>query len=169
MNADSSESPARDAATAAVRRAVQAHLSVRTRLFHVALLLVSTAATIAIASLLIGERGLPRHTQVAFVVLVAIGTSWVAYAAWVLTRSRPLFGRQRVVAGSMALAFAAVFTAGLAAVGLWRGGTAPFVAAGGGVGMCVVAALMLARARREVAALTHRRAQLELEASSGAK
>ena len=101
--------------TADLRRLLDAELSLRSRLGYVALLLASAAMTAVIASLWLTEPTLPTRTAVAFAVLTLIGLSWIVFSGWVLTRRRPLFGRDGLVAGRMAVTFTAAFV-----VGRWR-------------------------------------------------
>lgn len=148
---------------AELRRLTQLELSPRARAGYVALLLASAAMTAIVGALLLTERGLPPRTQIAFATLAAIGLGWIAFASWVLTHTRILLGRQRVVASRMAVLFAAVFTAGALVVGVTTGQPAAFAAAGLGLGMLALAGAQLVRARRRFAELSSRRAALERE------
>ena len=138
-------------------------LSVPARCAHVALLLVSSALTVAIGSLWATEPSLPTRTHVAFGVLLAIGVAWAVYAAWVLTQRRALLARHRIVAGRMAVTFNAAFALGAALVGVSTGRAAAYAAAGLGVVLCAIAFALLARAHRRFDALVARRARLERE------
>lgn len=146
-----------------LRMLADAELSVRARGAHVALLFASSALAVVLGSLWVTEPSLPMRTHAAFGVLLAIGVSWTAYSAWVLTRRRALLARHRVVAGRMAVTFSAVFAVGAAIVGVETGRQAAFAAAGLGVVMCAVAFVLLARAQRRFEALVAHRARLERE------
>jgi hypothetical protein len=146
-----------------LRNLTASELSRPSRAGHVALLLVASAMTIVVSALLLTEPALPRRTAVALSVLAVIGASWVAFAAWVLTRRRVLFGSHRVVAGRMAVAFCAVFVAGAVLVGFSTASTAAFAATGLGVGMLLVAVILLTRATRALDKLSRRREVLERE------
>lgn len=152
-----------DRSTAAVRQLADAQLSVPSRLGHVTLLLAALGMTIVIVSLWLTEPALPRRTHVAFGVMTAIGLSWSAFAIWVLTNRRVLFARQRVVAGRMAVTFAAVFTTGALATAAATGAAAALGAAVTGVVMVAVAVVILRRAHRASARLMARRDAIERE------
>ena len=138
-----------------------AELSLIARLRYVALLLAALAMTIVIGSLWATEPALPARTQAAFAAMVAMGGGWTAFASWVLTRRYPLFARDRVIAGRMAVVFACVFAAGALIVGVTTGMTSAYAAAGAGVIMVAAAIALLGRAHRTVARLTARRDELQ--------
>lgn len=143
------------------RRIAEVELSLRSRIAHGALLAIALAATVVVVALWLTEPGLPPRTRTAFAVLAAIGLSWAGYAAWVLTQRRVLFARQRVIGGWLALVFTAIFTAGAFATAIATQVPAGFVAGGLGLGLVMVSALLLMRARRRLAALGRRRRELE--------
>ena len=145
----------------APRILLDAELSLKARVAHVALLLVALIATAGLLSLWLTEPALPARTHAAFALLVAINVSWTLYALRVLTHRRVLFARHRIIAGRMAVTFTSVFLAGAVAVGVTTGAAAAFLAAGLGVGMLVAAVAVLARAHRAHARLTARRLELE--------
>ena len=149
--------------TGELRRLLDAELSLRSRIGHVALFLASAAMTVVVTSLWLTEPALPRRAAAAFAVMTLIGVSWMVFSAWVLTRRRPLFGRDGLVAGRMAVTFASTFAGGALAVGYSNGGPAPFAAAAMGVVLMAASVAMLVRARRHVARLTRRREALERE------
>ena len=149
--------------TADLRRLLDAELSLRSRLGYVGLLLSSAAMTAVILSLWLTEPTLPVRTAVAFAVLTVIGLAWVVFAGWVLTRRRPLFGRDRLVAGWMAVTFTSAFAVGTLAVGYLSGGAAPYAASAMALVLLAVAVAALVRARRNIARLTARREALERE------
>jgi hypothetical protein len=149
--------------TAAVRQLADAELSVPSRLGHVALLLAALGMTVLVVSLWLTEPALPLRTHVAFGVMTAIGLSWGTFAIWVLTSRRVLFARQRIVAGRMAVTFAAAFTTGALATAAATGAAAAFAAGGTGVVMVAAAVVILRRAHRASARLMARRDALERE------
>ena len=90
-----------------------------------------------------------------------IGASWIGFAVWVLSRTRVLLGRHRVVAARMAVAFSAVFCLGAVAVGYATSSRSAFAAAAMGVVMIAIGSGLLIRARRHVDQLSTRRDELE--------
>lgn len=149
------------ASSATVRALMNTQLSLAARVGHVVLLLGAAAMTVAVGSLWATEPSLPPRTHLAFGVLTSIGMAWVTYAAWVLTTRRVLFGRHRVIAGRMAIVFAGVFTLGSLTVAVTTGHPAGHTAAVLGAMMLGVSGWLLARAQREVARLSARRAEIE--------
>lgn len=152
----------------AARRLVAAELAPPSRIAHGALLVVASAMTIVILSLLVTEPALPARTLAAFVGLATIGAAWSAYAAWALARRHVLYGRQRVVAGWIALAAATIFSLGGLAIGIWAAQPAGLVAGMSGIPFVVGAALMLAKAHRSVSLLTGRLRMIEAQAGARA-
>jgi hypothetical protein len=158
-----------DPPTAELRRLLEAELSPRSRIGHVALLLASAAMTVVVAALWLTEPALPRRTAVAFAAMTLIGLSWIAFSGWALIRRRPLFGRDSLVAGRMATIFTSTFTSGALAVGYSNGGSTPFAAAAMGLVLVAAAVALLVRSRRHVARLTLRREALERELGTEAR
>jgi hypothetical protein len=134
---------------AEVRARLAAESALPSRLGHTALLLAGLAGAAVTASLALTEPDLPAGTRIAFVVLMAIGLTWSAFAAWVLARRRTLLAWHRVVAGSIAVAFSVVFTVAALALALW-------LAAAVGAVMTGTAGALLVRARRRVAVMRER-------------
>ena len=151
---------------AAARRLADAQLSVRSRVGHVALLLVAMIMTVVIGSLWLTEPSLPLRTRLAFAVLVTIGMLWTAYAVWVLGNRQVLFARHRIIAGWMAVSFTGIFLLGAFAAALQTGASAAYAASATGIAMLTGAIVILMRAQRAVAKLSARRAALERERSS---
>jgi hypothetical protein len=149
--------------SAAVRQLADAELSVPSRFGHVVLLLAALGMTVVVMSLWLTEPALPLRTHVAFGIMSGIGLSWSAFAIWVLARRRVLFARQRIVAGRMAVTFAAVFTIGAVATVAATGAAAALAAAVTGAVMIAAAALILRRAHRASARLMARREAIERE------
>ena len=138
-----------------------AELSMRARLGYVALLLVAAVMTTVVVSLWSTEPALPLRTQVAFGVMTFIGVSWCALAVWALRTRWPLFARDRVIAGGMAVTFTSLFVAaGLFAV-IIAGGPAAYGAFGTGLIMLSMAIALFIGARRRFVELAARRAVLE--------
>jgi len=146
-----------------LRGIAAAELSLAARIRYVALLLAALAMTVVIGALWITEPSLPVRTQAAFGVMLVIGVSWTAFASWVLTRRYPLFARDSVIAGRMAVLFACVFVAGALTIAFITAQTAAYAAAGLGMVMVAAAGLLLARAHRAVARLMSRRDELRRE------
>jgi len=145
-----------------VKALAGAELSVGARLGYVALLLVAAAMTTVMVSLWFTEPSLPIRTQAAFGVMTLIGVGWCALAVWALRARRPLFARDRVIAGGMAVTFTSLFAAaGLAAV-IVAGSPAAYGTFATGLLMLSIAISVFIGARRRFAALMAKRAALEL-------
>ncbi|MEO6212707.1 MAG: hypothetical protein ABIP65_03670 [Vicinamibacterales bacterium] len=145
-----------------IQRLAAAQLSLPSRVGHALLLAVSLTMAAAVGSLWATEPWLPARTHIAFALIVSMGLAWAVFAAWVLARRRVLLGTDRVVAARMGLAFSAVCTLGMLAVGYWGGAGRPaYLAALVESPLCVVAAVVLVNARRRVETLSRRRMELE--------
>jgi ABC-type antimicrobial peptide transport system permease subunit len=84
------------------------------------------------------------------------------FATWVLSQRRVLLGTDRVLAAKIGLAFSAMTTTGMLSVADWAGmGRSAYVGALVNGALCVVAAILLVRARRRLEALSRRRRELE--------
>ena len=138
-------------------------LSLAARLGYVGLLLVSAALTAVVVSLWLTEPVLPSRTQLAFGAMSVIGVAWMSLAVWALTARRPLFARDRVIAGGMAVTFSAVFAAGCVAAVVLTSSAAAFGALATSAVMLIAAVAILQRARRHFADLVYRRQQLEAQ------
>jgi hypothetical protein len=101
------------------------------------------------------------RTSIALGILAAIGLSWVGFAVWVLSYRRILLGRDRLVAGRMAVGFSIVFCVGALAAGYAMSSRSAFAAAAMGALMLVIATGLLVQATRRVAELSKRRDELE--------
>lgn len=155
-----SETPSPSAAE--IQRMLSAELSLPARVGYTALLLTSLTGAAVIGALLLTEPGLPARTQIALAVLVGIGLSWTAFAAWVLTRRRVLLAGHSIIASRMAVAFTAIFTVGAWIIGQWGGtGRTWYSAMAVGLAMLAVATILLVRAHRRFDDLTQRRVALE--------
>jgi hypothetical protein len=150
-----------------IRRLAQGELSVKARIGYVALLLVAAAMTAVVLSLWLTEPALPERTQAAFGVMSLIGCAWVGFALWALSTRRPLFARDAVVAGTMAVVFTSVFVAGAVGAVIVSGAAAAFGALATGVVMLGLAVWRLVSAQRRFARLAVRRAELERAVSGG--
>ena len=144
-----------------IRRLAGAELSLKARLGYVALLLMSTGMTVVIASLWLTETFLPLRAQLAFGVICLIGVSWATLAVWALSRRRPLFARDRVIAGGMAVTFTSVFVAGALTGAVIANNPAAYGALATGAVMLAIAIRVFVGARRRFAELAARRAALE--------
>ena len=150
-----------------LRRITDAELSHPARFGYVGLLLAASTMTAVITALLITEPSLPLRASVALGVLAVIGSSWVAFSCWVLTRRRILLGRHRVVAGRMAVTFSSVFCAGALIVGYASSNRSATAAAALGTLMLLISTTLLIRATRDVRRLSHRRLELERQLGRG--
>jgi hypothetical protein len=144
-----------------IRRLAQGELSIRARIGYVSLLMVAAAMTAVVLSLWLTEPSLPARTQAAFCVMSLIGCAWVSFALWALGARRPLFARDAVVAGTMAVVFTSVFVAGAIGAVIVSGAAAAFGVLATGVGMLAIAVGRLIIARRRFAALAARREELQ--------
>ena len=152
---------------AAARELMAAEIALPSRIGYTALLLVAVAGAAVTGSLLATEPHLPARTRVAFAALTAMGVLWAAFAAWVLARRRALFGRQHVVAGWMAVVFSTLLATGSIALARSLPGWSVWPAVVG-VAMLAIAVVVLVRARRRVAALARRRAEIERQLNARA-
>lgn len=148
---------------------IMAQVSFRSRIGHLALLLLTLGMSVGLTSLLATEQNLPPRTTVALAALLAVNLLWAAYAAWVLAARRTLLFNHRVVAGWISLVATAMFTIGAAAIGAITGSTAAWLAAGLGAFLAAVAILLLARAKRDFRMLQQRRLELEAHFSETAQ
>jgi hypothetical protein len=155
------------ASAAALQRLTDAELSMPSRLGYLALLLAALTMTGVIATLWATEPVLPLRAQVGFGVMVVIGSSWVAFALWVLTHRRILFARHSIVAGRMAVTFTSLFVLGALLLGFTSGRSEPYKAAA--FGLVMLGAAVLVRAHRRFAQLNERRAVLEREIGRSAR
>jgi hypothetical protein len=100
-------------------------------------------------------------------VMCLIGLSWAGLAIWALGRRRPLFARDRVIAGAMAVTFTSLFVVGaLAAVVIANNASAYGVLITGLVRLGL-ALKVWAGARRRFAELSARRAALAPQSGLG--
>ena len=147
--------------TATLLQLADAELSLRARVAHIALLLVSLLMTTGIASLWLTEPFLPTRTHVAFGAMTVIGLAWSVFAARVLTQRRVLYAKHRVIAGRMAVTFTAAFVIGALAIAWTMTSAGGYLAAGVGAMMFVAAVLLLVRSQRQLAQLVERCRALE--------
>jgi hypothetical protein len=145
-----------------MQRITSGQLSLRSRVGYLSLLVASLTMAAAIGSLLATEPILPARARLAFMVIVCISLAWAAFSAWVLSTRRVMFGRDRVIGARMALTFCVLSTVGMLALGAFGGvGRAAYLAAAAESVLCVVAGVVLLRAKRRVDILTIRKRQLE--------
>jgi hypothetical protein len=144
-----------------IRRLANGELSVKSRMGYVALLLVASAMSTVVLSLWLTEPSLPTRTQAAFAVMSLIGCAWLGLALWALNTRRPLFAKDEVIAGTMAVVFTSVFVAGALAAVIMSGAAAAWGALITGAGMLAIAVWRLVRAQRRFTRLAVRRAELE--------
>jgi hypothetical protein len=167
-----SHSPGPDAidvprlSVAEMQRLVAAHVSLPSRVGHLLLLIGSLIMAVAMGSLWATEPSLPARTHAAFALIVSIALAWATFATWVLARRRVLFGRDRVLAARMGLAFSMVGAIGMSGLAYWGAvGKAAYLGALVHLLLCGIAALLLVKARRRVEALVRRRRELEAKGS----
>ncbi|MBV1856605.1 hypothetical protein [Catellatospora tritici] len=105
------------------------------------------------------EPDLPARTQVAFAGLIAVGLAWAGYGVWALTRRTPLFARDRVVAGWLAVGATALLTVLATAVGVLRQRGWPLLILS--LTLLVLALVNLRRAQTARDALLRRKRELD--------
>ncbi|SDX96365.1 hypothetical protein SAMN05421504_10460 [Amycolatopsis xylanica] len=137
---------------------VLARLTPGARVRYAVVALAGLAGALLISALWVTEP-VPARTQVAFGVLVLIGLGWAGFGVWALTCRGPLFARDRVVAGWLALAFSVLACAGMTVIAVVRSGNV-LVAATTGAALVVAATTLLMRARARHAFLSRRKAEL---------
>jgi len=104
---------------------------------------------------------LPVRTQLAFAVFIVVGLAWAGFAVWALAR-RPLFALDRIVAAMLALIFSTLTTAGAVALAVTRDSAVALVGAAGlGLGLTTLSAVILIRAGAHRRALIARLRELE--------
>lgn len=145
----------------AVMLLAKTQVSFRSRMGHLALLLITAGMCVALTSLLATEQGLPARATAALAALLAINAAWTAYAAWVLAARRTLLFNHRVVAGWIALAATVVFAIGATVLAVATETAAAWPAAGLGFALVAVAAARLMHAKRDLKLLLLRRADLQ--------
>ncbi|MFI9332797.1 transmembrane transport protein [Kitasatospora sp. NPDC052868] len=146
---------ARRAVPKELERALEAEVSLRSRMRHVAVGLGGCCSAALVTVLWVTEpHPLPARTQAAFAGLIAVGLAWAAFTGWVLSRRRPLFARDQVLGARLALAVSAGTCAVGTTLAATRGTTAETLATAlaGGV-LIAVAGLLLARAHARRRAL----------------
>ena len=136
-------------------------LSPTARYGHVALLLLATLMCTLLAALIATEPALPARTQASFVVMLAIGGAWMAYASWVLVHRRPLMAGHRVVAGWMAVAFCGGFLVAACFALLLTGSATALAAAASGFILLAAAIAALTVAGRHRRSMCEQRDVLE--------
>jgi hypothetical protein len=138
--------------------AVLARISFRGRVRYAAAGLAGLTMALLVASLWATEQELPVRTHLAFAAIVVAGLVWAGFACWALLRS-PLFARDRVVAGTLAVVFSGVAAAGMVTVTALQGRGVLMAVATGAVFVAGSVAL-LANARRRRAELLRRKEEL---------
>lgn len=143
------------------QRYVRDEASMKRRILYALLLFFDAGMVVLITALWTTESSLPLRTHLAFAGMLAIGLVWLALFGWVLTRHRPLFALDRVIAGRLGLAFTSLFLVWGWIITSQRGGWSAVltVTLVGGT-LVAVAAAVLARATRTRGALLHRRDEL---------
>lgn len=136
-------------------------LSRSERLRYLTVGLASFAVTAVTGSLWATEASLPLRTHLAFAGIVVLGIAWMAVTFYMLTRRRPLYAADRVLAtGLAAIATSLVGIATTILAGV-RGGALAALAAGvASATFVVVAAVLHLSARRRRASLLARRREL---------
>lgn len=146
---------------ATLLKLAETHISFRSRLGHLSLLLAAVGMGTVILALLVTEAALPGRAEITFLVLLLISLAWAGYALWVLLARKSMLAPHRVVAGWIAVCATAAFTLGAGLLAFRPQMPAAFGAAGLGLGLLAIAVFVLVRARRQHQALLARRQELE--------
>ncbi|WP_205474529.1 hypothetical protein [Nocardioides sp. SYSU D00038] len=85
-------------------------LTPRRRLRGAVPLILGSSGGVALGSLWVTEPGLPARTDVAFGVLLVACVAWAVYGGWLVLHRAPLFARERVIAGWIAVLSTSVTT-----------------------------------------------------------
>lgn len=134
-----------------VRTRLASDLSLAKRIMYTVLLLVNAAAAVLLLMIWLPDAGgLPLRTHAAFAGCLSVTIAWVVFGAWVLTRRRPLYAYDRVLAARLAVAFTGLFTVSGASIAVFGVGVPQAVVtlAGGGL-LFGVSWFLLVNARRE--------------------
>lgn len=154
--------PAPGRTPAEVLAALDTERSRRDRSRYVLVLLASLTVTSLVGTLWATEPGLPLRTQLAFGGLVTLGAGWMAVTGYVLSRRRPLYAIDRVLATGMAvIASVLVGAASTAVAALRAGGLTSVTVAAVAATLAGTAIVLHARARAWRRRLLERRRELE--------
>jgi len=99
---------------------VQEEASMKRRMIYTLLLLFDAGVVVMLVALWSTEPSLPFRTHLAFGAMLAVGLAWLGFFGWVLSRRRPLFALDKVIAGRLALTFTTLFLLGGIAVAVQR-------------------------------------------------
>jgi hypothetical protein len=154
--------PAPGRSPASVLAALDTELSRRDRLRYVLVLLASLTVSSLVGTLWATEPGLPLRTHLAFGGLVTLGVGWMAVTGYVLSRRRPLYAADRVLATGMAVVATVVVGTASTTVAVLRAGAITGVTVGAVTATLAGAAIVLhRRARTWRSTLLDRRRELE--------
>jgi len=142
-------------------------LSRASRLGQVTLVLVSLMMCGVIGLLGVTEPSLPSRARIVFAVIGAIGVSCSVFALRALSNRRALLAWHGVIAGRMAVAFAAMIVLGASIIGFVKGIPSAFGVAGFGVILLCGAIALLRQENRKFSALTARRHALAQQLKAG--
>ena len=134
---------------------------------QVTLALVSVMMCGVIGLLGVTEPSLPSGARIAFAMIGVIGVSSSVFALRALSNRRALLAWDRVLAGRMAIAFAAMIVLGASIIGFVKGIPSAFGVAGFGVILLCGAIALLRQENRKFAALTARRNALAQQLKAG--
>ena len=124
---------------------------------------MATGVVLAVGSLWLTEPDLPPRTRIAFAALCAIGSAWVIFCFWVLTRRKVLYARERIVSARIAVAASTAFVVGSLTLGLTQQTRGGLLAAACGAVVLALALVLLRRAQQQHAALQDLRRRLSNE------
>jgi len=99
---------------------VREEASMKRRMICTLLLLFDAGVVVMLVALWSTEPSLPLQTHLAFGAMLTVGLVWLGFFGWVLSRRRPLFALDRVVAGRLALTFTTLFLLGGIAIAVQR-------------------------------------------------
>jgi hypothetical protein len=160
-------SPHRQSAPKYLLALADRELSRASRWGKVTLVLVSVMMCGVIGLLGVTEPSLPSGVRIVFAVIGTIGVSCSVFAFRALSNRRALLAWHGVIAGRIAVAFAAMIVLGASIIGFMKGIPSAFGVAGFGVLLLCGAIALLRQENRKFAALTARRHALAQQLKAG--
>jgi len=136
---------------------VDTELSAGSRLVLVSLLVASAMATVAVGIKGLTTPALPLAGRIAFAMISALGVLSIVLGLRTLSRRGALLARQRVIAGRIAVASAAIVVLASSLIAWAKNIPAAYYVAGFGVFLLAGTIALLRQENRKLAALNARR------------
>jgi hypothetical protein len=130
-------------------------VSLLSRIKYTVLLIAGGGMAALVGALWATEPELPLRTHLSFAAIVLVGLGWAGLAGWVLSKRRPLFALDRVIAASIALAASLIFTLGSVWIAQARAAQTALVA------VMAIGATTVAASARLLWSAVSRRSQLK--------